>query len=472
MEYAKMIAELQRQMQSNTTEMEVLLQLAKTEDNRDLTEDEQEKFNAFVASSDDIEKRIENLKTLQSQQQRSAVAVTVKDFSKPDRIDSTVQTGNCIEAKDIAIPINTFRHAPEQLHIKGPDAEKRTYMWGVWTAAAMGNVACAAKCKEWGLDLRSVHEGSVNTTGGYLVPAQLDSDIISLINTFGLARQLARVTPMTTDVLNRPRRTGGLTATWEGESDPIAESTKSWDNVNLIAKKLSVITRISNELNEDAIISVANDLVREIAIAFAQKEDEAYFNGDGGLPFGGITGYEGRFDAIRTALGANTSGGGLQMETGTTMAAVTLSDLSETVARLPIFGDNVNTKFVCHKVFYWNVIIRLTSALQGNTQQSVELAVRNQLWGYPVLFSNAMPSTDAVSNVHLLFGDFSLSAMFGDRRARTISFSDSASLGSGDNVFLKDQIAIRGTERVDINVHDVGTSSVAGPVVALMSRAS
>jgi HK97 family phage major capsid protein len=468
MNYQKMIGELQSKMQANTEDMEVLINLAKTESDRDLTEDEQTKFDGLVESSDDIVKRIENLRTLQDQQQRATVVETVKDFSKPE-IAQSLQRGNSIEAKDVSIPTNAFRHAPAQLHLKGADAEKRTYMFGVWAAAAMGHEASRVKCNEWGLSLQAVHEGSVNTTGGYLVPAQLDADIISLINTYGLARQLARVTPMTTDVLRRPRRTGGLTATWEGESDAIAESTKAWDNVSLVAKKLAVITRISNELNEDAIISVANDLVREIAIAFAQKEDEAYFNGDGGLPYGGITGFEGKFDAIAAGLGAGTAGGGLQIATGNNMTEIDLPDLSETAARLPIFGDNVNTVFVCHKVFYWNVIIRLTSALSGNTQQSVELAVRNQLWGYPVLFSNAMPSTDTITNqVVLLFGDFTLASMFGDRRARTISFSDSASLGSGDNVFLKDQMAIRGTERIDINVHDVGTGSVAGPVVALM----
>ncbi len=320
MNYQKMIVELQKQMQANTSEMEVLIELAKTEGNRELTEDEQTKFEGFAESSDDLEKRVGNLKTLQSQQQRSVVVETVKDFSKNEVGDSSLQTSNSIDVSSISIPATTFRHAPEQLHIKGPDAEKKTYMWGVWTAAAMGHQASIVKCNEWGLKLQSVHEGSVNTTGGYLVPAQLDADIIALINTYGLARQLARVTPMTSDVLNRPRRTGGLTATWEGESDAIAESTKSWDNVSLIAKKLAVITRISNELNEDAIISVANDLVREIAIAFAQKEDEAYFTGNGALTYGGITGMEGKFDAVRVALGANTSGGGLQMGTGTTMA--------------------------------------------------------------------------------------------------------------------------------------------------------
>jgi hypothetical protein len=38
------------------------------------------------------------------------------------------------------------------------------------------------------------------------------------------------------------------------------ESTKSWDNVALTAKDLMVLTRITSQLNEDAVISVGDDL--------------------------------------------------------------------------------------------------------------------------------------------------------------------------------------------------------------------
>ena len=40
------------------------------------------------------------------------------------------------------------------------------------------------------------------------------------------------------------------------------------------------------------------------------------------------------------------------------------------------------------------------------------------------------------------------------------------------NLFEQDCSAIRGTTRYDVNVHDVGTATVAGPVVALIGKAS
>ena len=91
--------------------------------------------------------------------------------------------------------------------------------------------------------------------------------------------------------------------------------------------------------------------------------------------------------------------------------------------------------------------------------------------GYPVHYSQIMPRVEGNSQVCALFGDLSLAALFGDRRMTTIAMSEHLN-------FAEDEIAIRGTERFDINVHDVGNASgtaslrVAGPIVALITAAS
>ena len=64
----------------------------------------------------------------------------------------------------------------------------------------------------------------------------------------------------------------------------------------------------------------------------------------------------------------------------------------------------------------------------------------------------------------LYFGDLSKVAYFGDRRATSISFSDSAL-----NAFEQDELIVRGTERVDIVTTNLGDSSEAGAMVALVS---
>jgi len=76
-----------------------------------------------------------------------------------------------------------------------------------------------------------------------------------------------------------------------------------------------------------------------------------------------------------------------------------------------------------------------------------------------------MPTAEANSQVCALLGDFTLGASFGDRRQTTIAMSEHSS-------FSADVTDIRGTERFDIVVHDVGNSSTAGPIVGLQTAAS
>jgi HK97 family phage major capsid protein len=59
-----------------------------------------------------------------------------------------------------------------------------------------------------------------------------------------------------------------------------------------------------------------------------------------------------------------------------------------------------------------------------------------------------------------MFGDLSLAATLGDRRQITVGLSQ-------DRYFVEDQIGIKATQRYDINVHDLGDTSDAGPLVAL-----
>jgi HK97 family phage major capsid protein len=51
----------------------------------------------------------------------------------------------------------------------------------------------------------------------------------------------------------------------------------------------------------------------------------------------------------------------------------------------------------------------------------------------------------------------------GERRGITVKTSE-------ERYFEYDQIAIQATERVDINVHDVGDATTAGPIVALIGE--
>ena len=91
-----------------------------------------------------------------------------------------------------------------------------------------------------------------------------------------------------------------------------------------------------------------------------------------------------------------------------------------------------------------------------------------------------MPKVSATSQVCCLFGNLRLAARLGDRRITTIQMSEHAL-----NAFEQDEVVIRGTERFDIVVHDVGDpiagqgapksaqlGNVAGPIVGLVTAAT
>jgi HK97 family phage major capsid protein len=91
--------------------------------------------------------------------------------------------------------------------------------------------------------------------------------------------------------------------------------------------------------------------------------------------------------------------------------------------------------------------------------------------GDPVEITQAMPTVEANDTVVALYGNLPSAARLGDRRQTTIALSEHSR-------FANDEVEVRGTERLDIVVHDVGNahatagSRVAGPIVGLLLAAS
>lgn len=358
------------------------------------------------------------------------------------------------------------------------DGERAAYALGRWYGAAIIGVPSHLKwCKDNGipiieekeLETKGSTEGS-NTGGGFLVPPEFDTFIIDLREVFGVVRRIARIKRMTRDVVHVSRRTSGLTAYFPGEATAATESTKGWDQIQLVAKKPMVLTRMSSEIDEDAMINLGDDLAGEIAYAFSEKEDQCGINGDGTSSFAGIFGI---IPKIQGLSGTVANIAGIQVAAGNLWSEFLMTDFSALIGKLPAYADTPNTRFVTHRTFYFSVMEQLAIAAGGTAMTEV-LQGGGRVYrfrGYPVEFAQVMPKTDANSQVAVLFGDFQKGMTFGDRRQTTIA-------RSSDRYFDTDEIGIRGTERFDINVHDVGNASataslrVPGPIVAMQSAAA
>jgi HK97 family phage major capsid protein len=331
------------------------------------------------------------------------------------------------------------------------EAFKKAERFGRWLLAQRGHHKSLNWCERNGLEVKAHTEG-VNSAGGFLVPEEFETDLISLREEFGVFRRNARVRPMGSDTLRLPRRSATLTANFVGEATAGTESTQTFESVLLVAKKVMVLTTVSNELNEDSFVNLADDIAGEVAYAFALKEDECGFIGDGSSTYGGITG-------VATAVAAGSAGVNYFDGALTTSADITLADVNATMALLPAFADSPNAKFYMHKSTWHGGFEKVAAAAGGTSGREIQEGYRGTptFFGYPVEFSQVMQSgTYDANSAVALFGDLSMAASFGDRRSTEVQISDSAL-----NAFEQDELAIRGTERFDINVHDIA------PVVAL-----
>lgn len=358
---------------------------------------------------------------------------------------------------------------------QGENAAEKAYRFGAWLLAGPASrkltgskaVETATRfCQEQGL-IRAINE-SVNEEGGYLVPEEFGNDLIDLREMYGVFRRNAKIVPMASDTRTDPRRVSGLTAYFVGEGAAITDSDLGWDQVGLTAKKLAVLTRMSSEVSEDSIINLGDTVAGEIAYAFAEKEDQCGFNGDGTSTYGGITGVREKLKGLSGTI-ANIAG--LQVGSGNAYSELTLTDFEGVVARLPQYADTERAAWFVHRSFYWNVMVKVMLASGGVTAAEIEDARRQRFMGYRVEFSQVMPKAEANDQVCALLGDLALGASFGDRRSTTLATSEHSR-------FAYDQIEIRGTERFDINVHSVGNASataadrVAGPIVGLITAGS
>jgi HK97 family phage major capsid protein len=450
--------------------MRALLDTAKAE-NRELNADEIKTYDGLKAqfeAAKATEQRnaelaaIETANTNTEEQERhAAMERDIREakpgtsrVSKPDDMEERVR---------IEIPRQSVRNFRT---VEGEKpAHERAFRFGQFCLAAFGNQNAARYCADNGIQVRGHIEGT-NTLGGFLVPDEFDADMIDLRERFGVFRRNARVVPMSSDTKSRRRRDGGLTSYFVGEGQEGTTSTKAWGMVQLVAKKLMVLSTYSNELNEDAAVNIGDDLISEIAYAFSLKEDQCGFLGDGTSTYGGILGAIPKINGLAPV--------GLQTATSashTDWSKITIRDFEKCVGILPEYADvSPNVKWYCSKAFYANTMSALAYAAGGNTTESIGNGVRKTFLGYPVEISQVFPKTAAAAEVVCLFGDLRMAADFGDRRINTIAFSEDATV-DGVSVFETDEVAIRGTTRFDINVHSVGDSTNAGPLAALKTSA-
>lgn len=395
---------------------------------------------------------------------RARLDAPVPRSTQPDPVAST---GGAPAAG--RVPATYIRTRALKAYQNTEDSLRKAYRAGMWARAAIfGDDRARSWCLSNGLaqNLSNALGTSPNSSGGFLVPEEFSERVIDLREVYGVFRRNAFVQGMGRDTMVVPRRLTGITIGPVGEnpSSGISQSTPTWNQVRLTAKKAGGLVLLSTEVSEDAVIDLADYLVEEFAYAFALFEDQCAFIGDGTSTYLGINGL-GNLLTITAGLA-----GAVACATAThdIFSEVDATDLSTAMAKLPEYAKP-NAKWYCSSVFDELVFGRLLAAAGGNNIATLENGrPMRRYMGYPIEISQVLPngpSTDYSGLPMCYFGDLRKSSTLGDRRDVRVFPSEHRYMDT-------DQIGVRGTTRIDIVNHDLGDTSTPGAIVALCGGAS
>jgi len=304
--------------------------------------------------------------------------------------------------------------------------------------------------------------GQTGEEGGYLLPTEMASWVIAKLGRFSKFRRNALTVEMGARKLDVPIISEDLVVYCPGEGADITPSDVKVGQTELSARTMGCLTACTRELEDDALAGIGEIIGLSVTRALAKKEDEIGFNGDGTEQYFGMTGIVGALRAVDGTIG-NIKG--LYVGTGNTYAELTLTDFQNVAAILPSDAED-NAKWYMSKKFYFSVVHPLAvTAGVANLFEILSDRKARFLLGHEVEFVHCLPGVEANSQICAILGDLQLGAYLGQRKAIEIATSDHFYFGSNRRAF-------RGLERIDVNVHGVGDTTEAGPIVALITKDS
>lgn len=454
-------------IQEQNTKVEAIKALI-VEEKREPTDEETKAINAWFGT-DEAPGEYDKLKAaLDSAEKREAKEKEIKALGSKilgEKLDEHVQTGGGQTPSKVVVPAAAKRHGKLKAFDNDAEGEKAAYIAGRLVAATIYN---HQPSREWaethGFEAAMSHNDGNQSS--VLVPVEMETAIIRLVESYGLARQYCSIEPMGSMTKTVPVRVGGMTAYPVGETTTANEGSNTgtqtepeYSRLELVARKWKAWLKMSDELNEDSLVQLGDNIAQETALAFAYAEDNCLFNGDGSSTYHKI---EGVLNAVNAGSVYTAATGNTQFET------LDLLDFEKAVGQLADY-PGINPAWFISKEGYYASIARLQMAAGGNTVQEIAGMPVRMFLGHPVVFSNVLNKTlSAQTDTKIaVFGDLNMGVKFGDRRDMTMSVTD-------QRYWDEDQIAIKATERFDINVHSKGTSTAgdAGAIVVIQTPAS
>ena len=271
-------------------------------------------------------------------------------------------------------------------------------------------------------DISNELKVGTDESGGYLVPEEMEADIVNGLEDENIVRKLA--TKVQTSGLHKINIAATKPAAlWVEEGGQLTFGDGTFDQVALDAHKLHVGIKVTEELLYDAAFNLEKYITEEFTRALANAEEDAFLNGDG------VNKPTGIFDSKK--------GGELGLTTkAQTITADELIDLVYSLDR----PYRKRAAFILNDATVAQ--IRKLKDVNGAYiwQPSLKDGEPDRLLGYPAYTSAFAPKAEK-GKLAVAFGDFSYYKI-GDRGNR--SFQDLKELFAGNGM-----VGFLGKERVD-----------------------
>lgn len=140
-----------------------------------------------------------------------------------------------------------------------------------------------------GLDMsvKNALQIGTDSEGGYLVPDEFERTLVEALDDENVFRRLANVITTSSGDRKIPVVASKGTASWIDEEGTIPDSDDAFGQVSIGAYKLGTLIKVSEELLNDSVFNLEAYISREFARRIGNKEEDAFFTGDGsGKPTG------------------------------------------------------------------------------------------------------------------------------------------------------------------------------------------
>jgi HK97 family phage major capsid protein len=120
-----------------------------------------------------------------------------------------------------------------------------------------------------------------DTSGGYLAPADFQTEIIKNVVEVSPIRQAARVSSTSAGEVILPKRTGTPSGSWVGETETRPETGSTYGQVEIPIHEMAAYVDVSLKLLEDAAVDIEAEVASDLGEEFGRMEGAALVIGNG-----------------------------------------------------------------------------------------------------------------------------------------------------------------------------------------------